>query len=201
MTSEYLVPSWKVWAASTERTSSTGSPHRGQGSPVATSTKEPHRSTVKSRPRTTPLTWWSARLAPAIQRPGRRTPSVGDHREPIALVPHRSEEPLDQAGMGGEVAVLEEAPARRQAGLPVTGEEQDDRGPGVVDDGEALQQVAGSDIRVGEVARPRRRCRHGRGVVLGQGGAPPIGARRPRARVAARGRGQPPRSAASTLAA
>src|SRR5665213_615958 len=71
ITLEYLVPNWNVWAASTERTRSTSWPHRGQASPVSTWAKEPHSSTVKSRPSRAPLTWWSARLAPVIQGPGR----------------------------------------------------------------------------------------------------------------------------------
>ncbi len=79
MTSEYLVPSWNVWAASTERTRSTAWPQRGQASPVTTWAKEPHSSTVKSRPSRAPLTWWSARLAPVIQGPGPGHADVGHH--------------------------------------------------------------------------------------------------------------------------
>ena len=94
---------------------------------------------------------------------------VGHHRDPIALVPHRSEEPLFQAGMGGEVGRLENTQPDGRQRLAVTGDDQDNGGPGVVHDGEALQYVPGSDIQVGEVLDHLVHAGTAGGVVLGHG--------------------------------
>ena len=94
---------------------------------------------------------------------------VGDHRDAVALVAHRAEEPLHQTGVRGEVGCFEQPPARREARLAVPGNEEDGGGTGVVQYGEALQDVPGGDIAVGKVLDHPLHAGAPGGVVFGHG--------------------------------
>ena len=163
ITSEYLVPSWKVWAASTDRTSSTGSPQRGQRSPAVTWANEPHSSTVKSRSRTAPVDVVVLAIGPHDPWAGPGHLQVGHHPDAVLLLAGRADVPLGQGGIGVEVGVLEEPPPAGQAGLPLAGDHQQRRPPVIVEHGQALQEVGGRHA-------PGRRSRPTTSAIPGRSG-------------------------------
>ena len=75
---------------------------------------------------------------------------VGHHSDAGGLLAHRSDVPLDQGRMCGEVGIVEHPPPAGQPGFAVTGQKYEHRTPGVVDHGQALQEVGGGDRGVVE---------------------------------------------------
>ena len=138
----------------------------GQASPVTTSAKEPHSSTAKSRPRSTPPTWWSTRLAPVIHGPGRATPTSTTTVRPASCCPIGPMYPLTRDGWAAKSSSSNRRHPTGQPGPPVSGQQDQDGAPGGVDDGEALQEVGGGDGGVVEEGDHLVDARASGGVVV-----------------------------------